>query len=96
MSADLERKSFISPEAIIAESIDITLPGYGLTYLLNCAVDIFDGTVTFRTGNLTAEISSAISGEAGRYSAKIEENTSEWGHFNGNLLTIELPIGKRL
>ena len=96
VSADLERKSFISPEAIIAESIDITLPGYGLTYLLNCAVDIFDGTVTFRTGNLTAEISSAISGEAGRYSAKIEENTSEWGHFNGNLLTIELPIGKRL
>ncbi|MDO9105113.1 MAG: phosphoribosylanthranilate isomerase [Methylovulum sp.] len=96
VSRDIERKSFIPSQEVINEEIEITEPGYGLTYLLNCAIDVFKGSVKFRTGNISAEISTAEDGRVSRYSARIEEHAGDWATFNGNLLTVELLIGGAL
>ena len=71
-------------------------PGMGLYLLLNVAVDVFQGTVSYRTRTLSLKIQGAseeLCGEQGvRYRAAIERLPSCLPPFRGNMLTVSLPL----
>jgi hypothetical protein len=66
-------------------------PGMGLFTLLNTVIDIFGGSVAFRTKNYFMNIKPCAKGADTKYSASIRQFPST-PHFLGNLLTIRLPL----
>jgi len=67
-------------------------PGMGLYVLLNTAVDIFGGRVTFRTKDLRLTVSRSEGNTNVRHKAKVTKYGNEFPQFLGNMVTIRLPI----
>ena len=89
-----------APEAVAAspplDSIHSTgrplnSPGMGLHYLMNAAIDLYGGTVSFRTKNYFLNIKKAKKQSAATYGAKIiRYSTSQ--SIPGNMITVRLPL----
>lgn len=82
-------------------------PGMGLTTLMNAAIDLLDGAVVIRTGNYFVNfkkpkesIKKSYVEESGEfkhetlYQAKIARYNEKMPVFNGNMITIRLPLKK--
>ena len=96
VSRDLPRETYISEDKIIGDDEDKRLtdsgPGYGLTDLLNCACEIFKGTVVFRSGTLMAKVRECNQNEEGRYKVVVTDFGNRMPSFNGNMLSIKIPL----
>jgi hypothetical protein len=77
----------------------LSVPGHGLFVLTQTAVELFGGSVAFRTGNFFMNVSALtewewrqqnLSGPKPIY--KIKTNRSEPA-FLGNMVTVRLPLG---
>ena len=77
----------------------LAVPGHGLFVLVQTAVELFGGSVAFRTGNFFMNVSALsdwewrqqnLSGLKPVYKIKIEESTPA---FLGNMVTVRLPLG---
>jgi hypothetical protein len=71
------------------------LAGMGLANLINAAVDIFHGSAAFRSGSLFMNVKATPTPrgavrKSGRYAVKVDDR---WA-FNGNLVTVRLPLRK--
>ncbi len=65
----------------------------GLHVLVNTVVDVFGGSLAFRTGSLFMNIRRADrSDDEAKYRAKIARASDAVPPFLGNMLTIRLPI----
>lgn len=77
---------------------ELTLPGMGLYVLLNAVIDIFGGSVAFRTNrffmNLKRPRKQEIQESGAEYRVKIEGYHESLPPFLGNMVTIRLPIRK--
>lgn len=73
-------------------------PGMGLFVLISTAIDMFGGSVAFRTDryfmNIKAKRTSAKS-DAPKYSVKIQRFPLAIPPFLGNMITVRLPLGAR-
>ena len=69
-----------------------SLPGSGLSNLVNAAVDIFGGSVAIRSGayfmNVKRSKKTSPDATAPKYGVKIEDH----GPFKGNMVTVRLPL----
>lgn len=74
-------------------SPELLHPGMGLFTLLNTAIDIFGGSVAFRTKNYFMNMKAAGKATGAKYSATIRELPLN-PPFLGNFLTIRLPLKK--
>jgi hypothetical protein len=66
-------------------------PGMGLHYLMNAAIDLYGGTVSFRTKNYFLNIKKAKKQSAATYSAKIIKYSISQS-IPGNMITVRLPL----
>lgn len=66
-------------------------PGMGLFILLNAAIDVYGGSVSFRTKNLFMNIKKSNTAET-KYRAKVQRFDDSISFFPGNMLTIRIPI----
>lgn len=77
---------------------ELTLPGMGLYVLLNTVIDIFGGSVAFRTNRFFMNLGRPKKQEIERfgteYKAKIQQFSETLPPFLGNMITIRLPIRK--
>lgn len=73
-------------------------PGMGLFVLISTAIDMFGGSVAFRTDryfmNVKAKHASDVPNSP-RYSVKIQRFPSAVPAFLGNMVTVRLPLGAR-
>jgi len=70
-------------------------PGMGLPVLLNTAIDVFRGSVAFRTDRYFMNIKRASGSSVAHYRAKIElRDDPDWPPFRGNMVTVRLPLKK--
>lgn len=75
----------------------LSLPGMGLYVLTNCVIDIFGGSIAFRTQEFFMNIKRASakhqkSGDPAHYHVKIRRFNERTPSFLGNMLTIRLPL----
>lgn len=66
-------------------------PGMGLHYLMTAAIDLYGGSVSFRTKNLFLNIKALKKRSIGKYKAKVIVY-SESQSIPGNMITVRLPI----
>ncbi len=68
-------------------------PGMGLYILIDCAVNIFNGSVSFRTGNLFMHVKrgNKTGVRKADYAISISCPSPKF-HFPGNMLVVRLPI----
>lgn len=98
ITRDIEGKSHFYLQPQQYESPDYALPGMGLFVLTNCVVDIFGGSVGFRTKNLFMNIKKATlkeQKEGINYRVKIQRYRNKMPDFLGNMLTIRLPLHRK-
>jgi len=84
VSRDLSREIFFETD---------TAPGWGLVYLLNTCCEIYNGSVAFRSGNIFANVRRCEGDDNIRFRISINEYDNKIPHFNGNMVTVRLPIG---
>jgi len=88
----------IAPSDLSENEGSLMLPGMGLYVLTNCVVDIFGGSIAFRTQDFfmnikrTTEWSKKNRGDQSHYHVKIKRFHSSSPSFLGNMLTIRLPV----
>jgi hypothetical protein len=80
----------------IMEIPELSTPGMGLFILINAAIDVFGGSVAFRTSrffmNVKAPSDKEKREEGISYRAKVVEYSEKVPSFMGNMITIRLPI----
>lgn len=71
-------------------------PGMGLYILVDCAINIFKGSVSFRTGKLFMNVKRGATRGPRKadYAVSISCPSSKF-HFPGNILIVRLPIQKQ-
>jgi len=74
-----------------AEGKPEALPGMGLANLVNGTVDVFGGTIAFRSGSYFMNVAPFTKSSAARYAVKIEQR---W-FFPGNMITVRIPLRKK-
>ena len=94
VSRDVARRTYVDPKNISLENDGLVDngPGHGLSDLLNCACDIFNGSVTFITGRFKARVISAGHTDNCRYKVTMTKRPDDAPKFNGNMLIVDLPI----
>lgn len=78
------------PDAI-DDNPDFAGPGMGLSVLLNSAADVFKGQVSLRSGNYFMNAKASRKKDVD-YRIKVRQYPRVAGLFDGNLLTIRLPL----
>jgi len=74
----------------------LALPGMGLYVLMNTAIDIFGGSISFRSKDFFMNIKKAKRIKGAQYRAKIQYYDSNIiPVFKGNLITVRLPLKKQ-
>lgn len=91
ITRDVTAKGHASPE-LKKNHPEYDAPGMGLHILLNTVVDVFGGSVAFRTKNHFMSIKKDNTASEARYLAKIRVFPTDSTTFVGNMLTIRLPI----
>lgn len=81
------RKELISADPRLGE------PGMGLFVLLTTAIDMFGGSVAFRTDHYFMNVESATLESGATYSVKIKRHPETTPSFLGNMVTVRLPLG---
>jgi hypothetical protein len=75
---------------------ELSLPGMGLYVLTNAVVDVFGGSVAFRTASLFMNVRrrhpGRSRGTSRSYRVKIRRYGSWLPSFHGNMITIRLPL----
>lgn len=66
-------------------------PGMGLFILINAVIDVFGGSVSFRTGNYFMNIKKIDKNQQNTYNVKIKQYSELIPYFLGNMVTIRLP-----
>lgn len=80
----------------VPEDSPLRQPGMGLYILVDCAVNIFKGSVSFRTGNLFMNVKRGSMRGPRKADYKISISCpSDTYHFPGNMLIVRLPILKQ-
>jgi hypothetical protein len=87
----------LAPADMLDSEKSLMLPGMGLYVLTNCVVDIFGGTIAFRTKDFFMNIKQTSDwlqkkGDQSRYQVKIKKFSQNSPSFLGNMLTIRLPL----
>ena len=94
ITRDVEGKGHEVHPRLKEEAPALALPGMGLHVLVNTVVDVFGGSLAFRTKNFFMNVKKAKQGDwEAKYSAKIERYDDS-RIFLGNMLTIRLPLAK--
>ena len=88
VSSDLSRENIIETDGDTLPSA----PGWGLFALLNCACEMYGGTVAIQSGCLFANISSNSDLSAHKFKVTIREAEPGSPCFNGNMITVRLPL----
>lgn len=86
VSRDLSRSCYYMPDEQMG-----TTPGMGLVALLNCACEVFGGSVSFRMGHLFANVTKH-NGDDARYLISITDYGKLVPKLNGNMVTVRLPL----
>lgn len=89
--AGIGHRTILSDE--IPEDSPLRQPGMGLYILVDCAVNIFHGSVAFRTGNLFMNVKRSNKNTAD-YSVSISSRSPTF-KFPGNMLIVRLPIQEK-
>ena len=78
--------------------LELAFPGMGLFILINAAIDVFGGSVAFRTGRFFMNIKAPTNTEKNResinYRVKIQEYDQKLPSFLGNMVTVRLPLSR--
>lgn len=86
----------VAPADMADSEKSLMLPGMGLYVLTNCVVDIFGGTIAFRTKDFFMNIKQTSARQRRvdrtRYQVKIRKFHEKTPSFLGNMLTIRLPL----
>lgn len=80
----------VAPE-LAKEDERLAYPGMGLYALINAAVDIFKGEVSFRTKDLFMNIKKAKTNKAD-YRVKVQMKSNDLPEFLGNMITVRIPL----
>ena len=91
ITRDIESKSHASDELKSAHP-EYDAPGMGLYVLLNTVIDVFKGSLTFRTKEFMMSLKGQKEEGKGKYNARIKEFPPSSPAFKGNMLTIRLPL----
>jgi hypothetical protein len=97
ITRDVIGEDHLAPMISIDTEKSLMLPGMGLYVLTNCVVDIFGGTLAFRTKDFFMNIKrtsewSKKRGDNSHYRVKIKRFSEQAPSFLGNMLTIRLPL----
>lgn len=94
ITSDIEGKEHNVHEDVVKNNPEFTSPGMGLYVLLNTAIDIFGGSVAFRTKNYFMNVKKRTPKSAPNvFKAKIQYFDEEkFPPFKGNLITVRLPL----
>ena len=93
ISRDPEGLEHTVHEEVSTSKPDWAGPGMGLYVLLNTAIDVFGGSVSFRTKNFFMNVKKASKRQGTHYRAKIQTfDETILPNFKGNLVTIRLPL----
>lgn len=93
ISRDAEGKEHEVHSDLQRDHPALTLPGMGLYVLLNAVIDVFKGSISFRTKDSFMNIKKAASGSGATYRAKIQNfDPVVFPTFKGNLVTVRLPL----
>ena len=97
ITRDVVGVNHIPPAQLAEDEKNLSLPGMGLYVLTNCVVDIFGGTIAFRTKEFFMNIKATSNwqrqrGDTSHYHVKIRRFGENTPSFLGNMLTIRLPL----
>jgi hypothetical protein len=97
ITRDVVGEDHLPPVNLTDTEKSLMLPGMGLYVLTNCVVDIFGGTLAFRTKEFFMNIKrtsewSKKRGDNSDYHVKIKRFSRQTPSFLGNMLTIRLPL----
>ena len=95
ITRDITSKGYASAE-LKSEHPEYDAPGMGLHVLINTVIDIFGGSIAFRTKNHFMSIKRNEPNDIGtKYISKVRVINSASERFVGNMLTIRLPVNPR-
>jgi len=97
VTRDVVGVDHLPPIELLEDEKSLSLPGMGLYVLTNCVVDIFGGTLSFRTKQFFMNIRGTSEwhrkrGIKSHYRAKVKKFDESTPKFLGNMLTIRLPL----
>ena len=93
ISRDVDATPNVHPERQ-KDAPAYVIPGMGLHVLVNAVVDVFEGSIAFRTRNYFMNIKKPRAHEtSAKYRVRVRQAV-DCG-FVGNMLTIRLPLKKR-
>jgi len=95
ITRDVEGKNLLVHRRLKDDMPSYTGPGMGLYVLVNTVVDVFGGSLSFRTGEYFMNIKKAFARDReAKYRVKIKSYDKIVPSFLGNMLTIRLPISQ--
>lgn len=89
VSCDIDRENYLEP----SDDLAATPPGWGLYALLNCACEVFAGSVVIQSGCLFANVCADAANSEHKFKVTLRESEPGSPCFNGNMITVRLPLG---